>query len=154
MKRPEEERGGGAMRTRRLLLWRAPWIAAVCLALALIGPGLPGTAAAGEKRVGWGNKGYYPEEDAAMQKIAKDFEAKNKVEVDLSFTAQEDLLKKITAALIARRVPDLAFLFSNDWQVVPKYGWNDQLADVSDLIKELRPRYNEKMLEVAYVLKK
>ena len=136
----------------RLLLRRAPWIAALCLALALVGPGLTGTAAAGEKLVVWWNKGYYPEEDAAMQKIAKDFEAKNKVEGGLSFTAQEDLLKKITAALIARRVPDVAFCFFNDWQVVPKDGWNDQLADVSDLIKELRPRYNEKMLEVAYVM--
>lgn len=140
------------MSKRGLLVWHAPWIAALCLALALIGPGLTGTAAAGEKLVVWWNKGYYPEEDAAMQKIVKDFEAKQKVEVDLSFTAQEDLLKKITAALIARRVPDVAFCFFNDWQVVPKYGWDDQLADVSDLIKELRPRYNEKMLEVAYVM--
>jgi multiple sugar transport system substrate-binding protein len=146
------KKGGRLMRTRSLLLWRSPWITALCLALALIGPGLAGTAAAGEKLVVWWNKGYYPEEDAAMQKIAKDFEAKNKVEVEVSFTAQEDMLKKITAALIARRVPDVAFCFYNDWQVVPKNGWNDQLADVSDLIKELRPRYNEKMLEVAYVM--
>jgi multiple sugar transport system substrate-binding protein len=99
----------------------------------------------------WWNKGYYPEEDIAMQKIVKEFEAKHKVEVDLSFAAQEDLLKKITAALIARRVPDVAFCFYNDWQVVPKYGWDDKLADVSDVITELKPRYNDKMLEVAHV---
>ncbi len=139
------------MRTRSLLLWRAPWIAAVSIALALIGPGLTGTAGAGEKLIVWWNKGYYPEEDAAMQKIVKDFEAQKKVEVEVSFTAQEDMLKKITAALIARRVPDVAFCFYNDWQVVPKYGWDNQLADVSDLIQELKPRYNEKMLEVGYV---
>src|SRR5204862_411185 len=87
-----------------------------------------------------------------MQKIVKEFEATHKAEVDLSFTAQEDLLKKITAALIARRVPDVAFCFYNDWQVVPKFGWDDQLADVSDVIQALRPRYNEKLLPVAYVL--
>ena len=115
--------------------------------------GFPAVARAqGGKIVVWWNKGYYPEEDIAMQKIVKEFEAKHKVEVDLSFTAQEDLLKKITAALIARRTPDVAFCFYNDWQVVPKYGWDDKLTDVSDVIKELKPRYNEKMLEVAYVL--
>src|SRR2546425_6117712 len=44
------------------------------------------------------------------------------------------------------RSPDVAFCFYNDWQVVPKFGWDDQLADVSDVIQALRPRYNEKML--------
>lgn len=114
--------------------------------------GLPSRASAQTKLVVWWNKGYYPEEDAAMQKIVKEFEAKQKLDVDLSFTAQEDLLKKITAALIARRVPDVAFCFYNDWQVVPKYGWDDKLADCSDVIKELEARYNKKMLEVAYVM--
>jgi multiple sugar transport system substrate-binding protein len=115
--------------------------------------GAPTLAAAqSTKLTVWWNKGYYPEEDAAMQKIVKDFEAKHKVEVELSFTAQEDLLKKITAALIARRVPDIAFCFYNDWQVLPKYGWDDKLADCSDVVAELKPRYNEKMLPVAYVM--
>ncbi len=104
------------------------------------------------KVVVWWNKGYYPEEDAAMQKIVKEFENRAKVEVDLSFTAQEDLLKKINAALIAHRVPDVAFCFFNDWQVVPKYAWSGQLADCSDIVSDLKPRYNEKMLAVAHVL--
>src|SRR5256886_15920782 len=114
--------------------------------------GIPATPhAADAKLTVWWNKGYYPEEDAAMQKIVKEFEATHKAEVDLSFTAQEDLLKKITASLIAHRVPDVAFCFYNDWQVVPKFGWDNQLADVSDVIQALRPRYNGKLLPVAYV---
>jgi len=125
----------------------------VLLVLALGVPSFPAAdALAADKLVVWWNKGYYPEEDAAMQKIVKEFEATHKAEVDLSFTAQEDLLKKITAALIAHRVPDVAFCFYNDWQVVPKFGWDDQLADVSDVIQALRPRYNEKLLPVAFVL--
>ena len=99
----------------------------------------------------WWNKGWYREEDAVMQKIAKEFEGQYEVEVDLTFTAQEDLSRKITAGLIARRVPDVAFSFFNDWLVVPKYGWDDKLADVSDVINELKPRYNEKMLQAGYV---
>ena len=49
-------------------------------------PGAP--LAQGQKLTVWWNKGYYPEEDAAMQKIVKEFEASHKVEIDLSFTAQ------------------------------------------------------------------
>src|SRR5438309_11008142 len=121
--------------------------------LALGVPACPAAdALAADKLVVWWNKGYYPEEDAAMQKIVKEFEATHKAEVDLSFTAQEDLLKKITAALIAHRVPDVAFCFFNDWQVVPKYAWSGQLADCSDIVSDLKPRYNEKMLAVAHVL--
>jgi len=49
-------------------------------------------------------------------------------------------------------VPDVAFCFFNDWQVVPKYAWTGQLADCSDIVNDLKPRYNEKMLAVAHVL--
>src|SRR5256886_16850336 len=95
----------------------------VLLVLALGVPSFPAAdALAADKLVVWWNKGYYPEEDAAMQKIVADFQNKAKVEVDLSFTAQEDLLKKINAALIAHRGPDVAFCFFNDCQGGPKYG--------------------------------
>jgi multiple sugar transport system substrate-binding protein len=120
-------------------------------AAGVLGMPLVAGAQAG-KLVVWWNKGYYPEEDAAMQKIVQDFQNKAKVEVDLSFTAQEDLVKKITAALIARRVPDIAFCFYNDWEIVPKYGYENKLADVSDVIADLKSRYNDKMLPVAHVL--
>src|SRR2546426_10963021 len=134
----------------RRLARRALWVPLALFLATLVFPA--GAALAADKLVVWWNKGYYPEEDAAMQKIVKEFEAQHKVEVDLSFTAQEDLLKKITAALIARRVPDVAFCFYNDWQVVPKFGWDDKLADTSDVIATLKPRYNARMLEVAYVM--
>ena len=49
-------------------------------------------------------------------------------------------------------MPDVAFCFFNDWQVVPKYAWTGQLADCSDIVNDLKPRYNEKMLAVAHVL--
>src|SRR5947207_7298976 len=143
-----QKRGGLMRQTRRDFLKTT--------ALGVGAASVLGTPAAplaqGQKLAVWWNKGYYPEEDAAMQKIVKEFEAAHKAEVDLSFTAQEDLLKKINAALIAHRVPDVAFCFFNDWQVVPKYGWSDQLADVSDVIQTLKPRYNEKMLQVGYVM--
>lgn len=133
-------------RSAPLKTWWLAGLAALVLAAASAAPAL-----AAEKLVVWWNKGYYPEEDAAMQKLVKAFEAKHKVEVDLSFTAQEDLLKKIQAGFLARRLPDVAFCFFNDWQIVPKYGWDDRLVDVSDVVETMKARYNAKMLEVAHV---
>ena len=64
-------------------------IASVPLLLLLCLVALPAAPVlAADKLVVWWNKGYYPEEDAAMQKIVKEFEAARKVEVDLSFTAR------------------------------------------------------------------
>lgn len=113
--------------------------------------GFPAVSRAQTKLVVWWNKGYYPEEDAAMQKIVKDFEANTKASVDLSFTAQEDLLKKMQAGFIAKRMPDVAFCFYNDWQIIPKYAWDDRLVDCSDVVDQLKLRYNAKMLPVANV---
>ena len=103
------------------------------------------------KVVVWWNRGYYKEEDEAMIKIAQEFQKAKNVDVDISFTIQEDLLKKIIAALTVRRVPDVAFCFYNDWEVVPNYGWQGKLTDCTDLVSELKPRYNEKFLPVSYV---
>jgi len=72
------------------------------------------------KVVVWWNRGYYKEEDEAMIKIAQEFQKAKNVDVDISFTIQEDLLKKIIAALTVRRVPDVAVCFYNDWEGVPK----------------------------------
>ena len=88
------------------------------------------------------NRGYYKEEDEAMIKIAEDFEER-RVKVDISFTIQEDLLKKLIAAIQARRVPDVAFCFYNDWEIIPNNAWNDKLTETTDLIQELKPLQRE-----------
>ena len=99
----------------------------------------------------WWNRGYYKEEDEAMIKIAEDFRKAKNVDLDISFTIQEDLLKKIISAMTARRCPDVAFCFYNDWEVIPKYGWEGRLVETTDVINELKPRYIEKFLPVAHV---
>ncbi len=128
-----------------------PWVVALCLSLALTGPGLGGLAYAKTKLTVWWNKGYYKEEDEGMQKVAAEFAKKNNVDVELTFTIQDDLGPKIISALIARRVPDVAFCFFTDWQIAPKFAWEGKLADVSDLIKELKPRYIESHLKTGWL---
>ena len=149
------------MRKRSLLVWRAPWIAAVCLGLALIGPGLAGVVDAGEKPklIVWWNKGYYKEEDEAMQKLAAEFARDNNVEVDVTFTIHDDLAPKIIgiislSGVVARRVPDVAFCLWTDWQISPKLAWEGKLTDVSDIINELKPRYIESHINTGRLFNK
>ena len=103
-----------------------------------------------KKLVVWWNRGYYKEEDESMLKIAEEFRKAKNVDLDISFTIQEDLRNKIISALTARRGPDVAFCFYNDWEIMPKYAWEGQLVETTDTINELKPRYIEKFLEVAY----
>src|SRR5215510_15135081 len=103
-----------------------------------------------KKLVVWWNRGYYKEEDEAMLKIADEFRKTKQVDLDISFTIQEELRNKIISALTARRGPDVAFCFYNDWEIMPKYAWEGQLVETSDTINGLKPRYIEKFLEVAY----
>jgi len=58
-----------------------------------------------KKLVVWWNRGYYKEEDESMLKIAEDFRKQKNVDLDISFTIQEDLRNKIISALTARRGP-------------------------------------------------
>ncbi len=139
---------------KQSLRWYVPWIIAICLSVALTGPGLGGVAYAKDKLVVWWNKGYYKEEDEGMQKVAAEFAKQNNVDVELTFTIQDDLGPKIISALIAHRVPDVAFCFFTDWQIAPKFAWEGQLADVSDLIKDLKPRYLESHLKTAWMYNK
>ncbi|HXA98786.1 MAG TPA: ABC transporter substrate-binding protein, partial [Candidatus Dormibacteraeota bacterium] len=114
--------------------------------------GFPMVSRAQQKKLTvWWNRGYYKEEDEAMLKIADEFRKAKNVDLDISFTIQEDLLKKIHSALTARRGPDVAFCFYNDWEVIPKYAWEGKLVDTSDVINELKSRYIEKFLPVAHV---
>jgi multiple sugar transport system substrate-binding protein len=141
------------MGKKSFLRRRIHWILVLCLALAFIGPSLAGLAAAAEKAklTVWWNKGYYKEEDEGMKKIADDFARDNNVEVDLTFTIQDDLAPKIISALIARRVPDVAYCFFTDWQIAPKFAWDGKLADVTDVINDLKSRYIESHLKTAWL---
>ena len=120
----------------------------------LAGLGLPQRAAAKDKLVVWWNKGYYKEEDEGMEKVAAAFAKENDVDMDLTFTIQDDLGPKIISALIANVVPDVAFCFFSDWQIAPKFAWDGKLLDVSDLINDLKPRYFESMLKTGWLFNK
>ncbi len=98
----------------------------------------------------WWDRSYYKEEDEAMLKIAEDFRKARNVDLDISFTIQEDSRNKTIGALAARRGPDVAYYVFNDWEIMPRFAWHGDLVETTDIINELKPRYIEKFLPVAY----
>jgi multiple sugar transport system substrate-binding protein len=133
--------------TRRQFLGTLAGAAAASGSLAFPSP----SRAQSKKLTVWWNRGYYKEEDEAMLKIAEEFRTSRNVDLDLSLTPQAELAAKLHQALATGRGPDVAFCISNDWEIVPRYAWSGKLVETTDVVDELRPRYIEKLLPVAYV---
>jgi multiple sugar transport system substrate-binding protein len=87
----------------------------------------------------WWNKSYYPEEDQQFDKIVSDFEKAKGVDVEYVFYTNEDVPKKVLAALTAGQPPDLAYGFLFDLQYTARWAHDDVLEEVSDVVKPLEP---------------
>ena len=93
----------------------------------------------------WWNKSYYPEEDEEFARIVKQFEDESGLDVEYSLFTNEDVPRKVLAALAANEPPDLAFGFLFDLQYTPLWAYEGRLADVSDVIEP----YKDEFLPVA-----
>ena len=79
---------------------------AVVLALAIVLAPLGARAA---DLVVWWEKGFYPQEDAAVREIIAAFEQKTGKQVELVQHAQDEVFDKAQAALAAGQPPDFLF---------------------------------------------
>ena len=79
---------------------------AVVLAVALVLAPLGARAA---DLVVWWEKGFYPQEDAAVREIVAAFEQKTGKQVELVQPAQDEMFGKVQAALEAGQPPDFLF---------------------------------------------
>jgi multiple sugar transport system substrate-binding protein len=101
-------------------------ILAAALAMAPLG-------AQGADLVVWWDKGFYPEEDAAVAEIIAAFEQKTGKQVELVLQPQEEHEVNILAAVEAARPPDFAFgiIVSNH---ISKWAYKNRLANLTDVI--------------------
>ena len=86
----------------------------------------------------WWNKSYYPEEDQQWDKIVAQFEKEKGLDVDYSLYTNEDVPRKVLAALTAGEPPDLSYGFLFDLQHTSRWAYEDVLADVSDVVGEIK----------------
>ena len=105
-------------------------IRALVLAAALIlAP--PGAQAA--DLVVWWEKGYNPQEDAAVAEIIAAFEQNTGKQVELVLPSQDDMEAKLLAAVEAGQPPD--FLFgTNTRLLLRQWAYDGRLVDLSDVV--------------------
>ena len=87
----------------------------------------------------WWNKSYYPEEDEQFDRTGASFEKESGLDGEYTYYTNEDLPKKVLAALTAGEPPDLAYAFLFDLQHTSRWAYEDQLVDVSDVVEPLKP---------------
>jgi multiple sugar transport system substrate-binding protein len=103
---------------------------AVLVALALVVAPLGVQAA---DLVLWWEKGFYHEEDTAIEEVVAAFEQDSGKQVELLFFSQEELPDKIVATFEVGQRPDFAFGILIDLSM-SKWAYEDRLVDLTDAV--------------------
>ena len=121
---------------------------AVALAVAIVLAPLGARAA---DLVVWWEKGFYPQEDAAVAEIIAAFEQKTGKQVELVFQPQEQLLENTLAAVEAGQPPD--FLFSaNSANWTARWAYDDRLVDLEGVLGPVLDLFDADAIEVSTLL--
>src|SRR4051812_43010872 len=112
-------RGGVRLMLRKLF-------AAVALA------GFASVATAQETLVVYWTKGFYPQEDKALDDMVAKFEKKTSVKIELSRYSPQESVPKAVAALDSGTPPDVAYGDVFDFQVAGKWAAEGRLENRSD----------------------
>jgi multiple sugar transport system substrate-binding protein len=99
----------------------------------------------------WWNKGYYPEEDAAIKDTVHKWEQKTGNKVQLTFYSTEDLPTKLIAAVNAGSVPDVAYEDVGDFAQIPQLAWDGRLTDLTDVVGPAKDLFTKTALLTAYL---
>ncbi|MBE9174518.1 carbohydrate ABC transporter substrate-binding protein [Synechocystis salina LEGE 06155] len=98
----------------------------------------------------WWSEGYYPEETEAIQSSINAWQAKNNVDVQITFFSEKDLVQQVENAMKAGKAPDIIYSYSIDLVLLPRLAWEGKLADVSSLIEPLKQAYAPEALQNVY----
>ncbi len=104
--------------------------------------------AAATTATAWWVQGFAEEEDIAFKKIVADYQKVSSNTIDYSIIPYAPHRQKIVSAMTTGIVPDL--FPNNPYEILALYAWNDQLADVSDIVEPEKSQYNETALLTAY----
>ncbi len=99
----------------------------------------------------WWNRGYYPEQDEALQKVITEWEEKTNNKVELLFFNEDDILQAGSDALAAGKPPDILFSKIGEHTLIPQWALAGKLVDVSDVIEPVKNLYSETALKSAYL---
>jgi multiple sugar transport system substrate-binding protein len=80
----------------------------------------------------WWNQGFYPSEDEAVMQVAKAWEQRSGVRLDLQFYGTQDIAQKEASAVAAGNTPDIIYAEKG---LTPRYAWEGRLADVTPVME-------------------
>ncbi len=82
----------------------------------------------------WWNEGYYPEETGTIRQIVSDWQKETGKDVELTLYSEKDLTREVKNAIERHNPPDVLYSYTADFNLIPRLAWQNQLADVSDVI--------------------
>jgi multiple sugar transport system substrate-binding protein len=100
-------------------------------------------------RIYW-NRGFYSEEDQALQKVVSEWEQQKKTAVQLSFFSSDDILNQTAIALENNNAPDIVFAHRADYTLEPRWALEGKLVEVSDVLGSVKDKYSSTALKAAY----
>jgi multiple sugar transport system substrate-binding protein len=110
------------------------------------------TAFAQETLVVYWTKGFYPQEDKALDDMVAKFEKKTGVKIELSRYSPQESVPKAVAALDSGTPPDVAYGDVFDFQVAGKWAAEGRLEDLSDILTPMKASFLPVTLETVYLL--
>ncbi|HUQ26205.1 MAG TPA: ABC transporter substrate-binding protein [Burkholderiales bacterium] len=108
--------------------------------------------AAQETLVVYWTKGFYPQEDKALDEMVAKFEKKTGVKIELSRYSPQESVPKAVAALDSGTPPDVAYGDVFDFQVAGKWAAEGRLEDLSDILTPMKASFLPVTLETVYLL--
>jgi multiple sugar transport system substrate-binding protein len=104
-------------------------------------------------RIYW-RRGFFPEEDQALQQVIADWERKSSIPVELSLLSPDDVLNQAVVALENGDPPDIVFAHRADYTIEPRWAMEDKLMDVSDVVATVKNQYAPIALKASYLYNK
>jgi len=137
------------------------WSGRILMGLVVLGLILPGctgqkTESSGKEDAEnrpltiWWERGYYPQEDEAIETIVADWQEETQNEIELILVNQDDFLKNINSAFQSDRLPDIIFSILTDEILNRRWAKEGKLADVSDVVEPVKDLYSPTALQASY----
>ena len=124
---------------------------AVVLALGLAIALAPLGAKAADLVVWW-EKGFYPQEDAAVREIIAAFEQHSGKQVELVQSTQDEMPGKAQAALETGQPPDFLFGTGPAGRWVAQWPYEDRLVDLKGVLAPVLDLFDADAIEVSTML--
>jgi len=110
------------------------------------------TSSGGDSVRVWWSQGFYPEETEAIRQLVQQWEADSGLPVELTLYSEGDILQEAERAIAAGNPPDVLYSHDADLTFIPQLAWNNQLADVSDVIQAAQSLYPPTVLSAVRYL--